>query len=78
MSYVTPITMFTFDQLRDAVIECTGYDLIQRIDEDEEVEYALIDPFGDQDGEPFYDLSDVESFICNNEAVDEYLYTLAN
>ena len=78
MSYVTPITMFTFDQLRDAVIECTGYDLIQRIDEDEEVEYALIDPCGDQDGEPFYDLSDVESFICNNEAVDEYLYTLAN
>ena len=77
MSYVTPITMFTFEQLRDAVTECTGYDLVERIDDDE-VEYALIDPFGDQDGEPFYDLSDVADFITNNEAVDEYLYTLAN
>ena len=67
--------MFTFEQLRDAVTECTGYDLIQRIDEDE-VEYALIDPYGDQDGDAFYDLSDVADFITNNEAVDEYLYAL--
>ena len=76
MSYQTPITMFTFEQLRESVIACTGYDLVQRVDEDDEVEYALIDPFGDQDGEAFYDLNDVADFITNNEAVNEYLYSL--
>jgi len=73
----TPITMYTYDQLRDAVQECTSYDLIQRFNDDED-EYVLIDPCGDQDGEPFYDLSDVESFIRNNEQVDAYLYELTN
>jgi hypothetical protein len=73
----TPITMYTYDQLRDAVQECTSYDLVQRMGDDYE-DYALIDPYGDQDGEPFYDLSDVADFITNNEAVDAYLYDLTN
>jgi hypothetical protein len=73
----TPITMYTYDQLRDAVQECTSYDLVQRFNDDED-EYVLIDGCGDQDGEPFYDLSDVESFIRNNEQVDAYLYELTN
>ena len=64
--------MFTFDVLRDAVQECTSYDLVQRFSDDED-EYVLIDPFGDQDGEPFYDLADVEDFICNNSQVEDYL-----
>ena len=33
---------------------------------------------GDQDGDPFYDLSDVEDFIRNNDQVDQYLYELVN
>lgn len=66
---------YTFDQLRSAVQECTSYDLVQRIDEDE-YEYVLIDPFGDEDGDPFYDLVDVEDFIRNNDQVDVYLYEL--
>jgi hypothetical protein len=37
-----------------------------------------IDPYGDVDGEPFYDLSDVEDFIRNNDQVDQYLYELTN
>jgi hypothetical protein len=72
-----PITMYTYDQLRDAVQECTSYDLVQRMGDDYD-EYVLIDPYGDQDGEPFYDLSDVEDFIRNNEQVDAYLYELTN
>ena len=64
--------MFTFDVLRDAVRECTSYDLVQRFSEDEYV-YVLIDPYGDQDGDPFYDLADVYDFITNNEQVDSYL-----
>ena len=65
----------TFDQLRDAVRECTSYDLVQRFSDDED-EYVLIDPYGDQDGQPFYDLDDVADFITNNEQVAEYLNAL--
>lgn len=64
--------MFTFDVLRDAVRECTSYDLVQRFSDDED-EYVLIDPYGDQDGDPFYDLADVEDFITNNSQVEDYL-----
>jgi hypothetical protein len=65
-------TKFTFDQLRDAVQECTSYDLVQRFSDDED-EYVLIDPHGDQDGDPFYDLDDVVDFITNNSQVEDYL-----
>ena len=66
------LTEFTFDVLRDAVRECTSYDLVQRFSDDED-EYVLIDPYGDQDGDPFYDLEDVVDFITNNSQVEEYL-----
>ena len=69
----TKTTMtYTFDVLRDAVRECTSYDLVQRFSDDED-EYVLIDPYGDQDGDPFYDLADVEDFITNNSQVEDYL-----
>jgi hypothetical protein len=71
------MTTYTFDQLRDAVQECTSYDLVQRFTDDED-EYVLIDPYGDQDGDAFYDLNDVEDFIRNNDQVDQYLYELVN
>ena len=67
---------FTFDVLRDAVRECTSYDLVQRFSDDED-EYVLIDPYGDQDGDPFYDLEDVVDFITNNSQVEEYLNNYA-
>lgn len=70
------LTEFTFDVLRDAVRECTSYDLVQRFSDDED-EYVLIDPYGDQDGDPFYDLEDVVDFITNNSQVDEYLNNYA-
>ena len=65
----------TFDQLRDAVRECTSYDLVQRFSDDED-EYVLIDPYGEVDGDPFYDLDDVFDFIINNEQVEAYLSEL--
>jgi hypothetical protein len=65
----------TFDQLRDAVRECTSYDLVQRFDDDMD-EYVLVDPYGDVDGDPFYDLDDVFDFIINNEQVEAYLNAL--
>ena len=66
--------MFSFDVLRDAVRECTSYDLVQRFSDADDInEYVLIDPFGDQDGDPFYDLEDVEDFITNDSDVENYL-----
>ena len=76
MTYTNGDAMtFTFDQLRDAVQECTSYDLVQVFD-DEHDEYILIDPYGDQDGDPFYDLEDVVNFITDNADVDAYLSEL--
>jgi hypothetical protein len=69
------MTVSIFDQLRDAVLECTSYDLVQRFSEDDEV-YVLIDPYGDQDGDPFYDLDDVFDYITNNADVEAYLSDL--
>jgi hypothetical protein len=69
------MTTFTFDQLRDAVQECTSYDLVQRFSDDED-EFLLIDPYGEVDGLPFYDLDDVVDFITNNADVEAYLSEL--
>jgi hypothetical protein len=66
------MTNYTFDQLRDAVQDCTSYDLIQVFDDDHD-EYVLIDPFGDQDGDPFNSLEDVLDYITNNDQVNAYL-----
>ena len=69
------MTNFSFFQLRDAVRECTSYDLVQRFD-DEHDEYVLIDPYGDQDGDAFTDLDDVYDYITNNDQVNAYLNAL--
>lgn len=68
---------YSFDQLREAVQECTIYELVCRFSDDED-EYVLIDQYGDQDGDAFYDLNDVEDFIRNNDQVDQYLNELVN
>ena len=64
---------FTFDVLREAVRECSSYDFKQVTDDDGDTAYALIDPFGDIDGDFFYDLADVEDYIINNSQVEDYL-----
>ena len=68
---------FTFDVLREAVRECSSYDFKQVTDDDGDTAYALIDPFGDIDGDFFYDLADVEDYIINNSQVEEYLNNYA-
>jgi hypothetical protein len=66
------MTNYTYDQLRDAVQDCTSYDLIQVFDDDHD-EYVLVDAFGDQDGDAFACLEDVLDFITNNKDVEAYL-----
>ena len=67
---------FTFEQLNEALMACTSYELKQHFD-DEHDDYVLIDAYGDQDGDPFYDLEDVYDYITNNDQVNEYLNALA-
>jgi hypothetical protein len=70
---------YSFEQLKEALNECTSYDLQMVDDEDADMyAYALIDQYGDVDGDLFYDLDDVADYITNNEQVDEYLYTMNN
>ena len=70
-------TAYTYEQLREAVQECTSYDLVHVFDDDVD-EYVLIDPYGDQDGDAFQYLDDVVDFITNNKQVEEYLNTEFN
>ena len=63
---------YTFEQVKQAVQECTSYDLVQIFD-DEHDEIVLIDPYGDQDGDPFYDLQDVIDYVTDNDQVNKYL-----
>lgn len=67
---------YTFNQLNGAVNYCTPYDLQQSKDEEGKTIYLLIDSYGEQDGDPFYDLIDVEDYICNNNEVNDYLMEL--
>lgn len=65
---------YTIEQIKDALQECVGWDLYPFYDEDEETDsYILYDQYGDQYGDPFYELDDVVDFITNNEQVEEYL-----
>lgn len=63
----------TFELLLSALLECTSYSLKQVTDTDGETAYALLDGCGDQDGDLFYDLVDVELYITNNGQVAAYL-----
>ena len=68
--------MYTFNQLNDALYYCTSHELQQSKDEEGNTIYLLIDSYGEQDLDPFYDLIDVEDYICNNDKVYDYLEEL--
>ena len=63
---------YTFEQVQEAIQECTGYDLVQVFDDDHD-EYVLVDPYGEQDGDPFAELEDVIDYVTDNEKVNQYL-----
>ena len=67
---------FTFNQLNTALLECTRHYLTKEQDEDGDLAYALRDGCGDQDGDLFTDLFDIQVYIENNEQVADYLSTI--
>ena len=81
---------YTFEQLQEAVQEGTAttdlvegksvvysFDL-QQVFGDEHECYILVDPFGDQDGDDFYSLDEVEEYITDSPKVVEYLKRFDN
>jgi hypothetical protein len=68
------LLMITFPTIRDAIRECTSFDLRKTFDQDDKCYvYELVDPCGDVDGDPFYELDDVLDYACNNADVNDYL-----
>ena len=69
---------YNYDQLKEALQECICYDLIEKYDADEETSgYALIDAYGEQEGDLWYELDDLAMYITNNDGIAEYLKTEA-
>ncbi len=62
-----------FDLLKEACQECTSFSLVKGRDEDKERLYILVDGCGDQFGDPFYELDDVENYVMNNSEIAELL-----
>ena len=66
-------TTYTFQQLNNALTNCTSFFLRKGKDEDGDTTYHLLDGCGDQDGDPFTDLYDVQAYITNDQDVFNYL-----
>ena len=67
------MTTYTFQQLNNALTNCTSYFLRKDKDEDGETIYRLLDGCGDQGGEPFDDLVDVTDYVPNDTDGVNYL-----
>ena len=67
-------TTYTFNQLNEAITSCTSFYLTRETDEDGDQAFALRDGCGDQDGDLFDDLYDVQSYVTDNQDVFNFLY----
>lgn len=64
---------YSFQQLNEAVESCTSHSLRLNKDDDGKTIYILLDAHGNACGKPFYDLFEVEDFVCNSDEVHDYL-----
>ena len=62
-----------YQQLSDALTNCTAFSLKLSKDEDGDTVFCLMDGCNEQDGDPFPDLAELEHYIRNNEEVEQYL-----
>lgn len=67
-------TLYTFDQLNAALSACNSFYLTHETTEEGDKAIALRDGCGDQDGDLFEDLYDVQSYITENQDCFNYLY----
>lgn len=64
--------------VHDILSDVTGYQFNKYEDEDGDVCYDLIDPYGDVDGDPIYEFEDLVHYISNNEEIESAIYQLNN
>lgn len=62
-----------FQLYSNACTNCTSHWLQRTEDRNHETIYLLRDGCGDVEGDPFYDLDDVEDLISNDPDVAEYI-----
>ena len=65
--------MYNFQQLNDALLNCTPFYLTKERNEEGGLAYALRDGCGDQDGDLFDELIDVTDYVTNNKDCADYL-----
>lgn len=66
-------TAYTFQQISDALFNCSCFYLTKETNEDGDQAFALRDGCGEQDGDLFDDLDDVQSYVTENQDVFDYL-----
>lgn len=64
---------YSFLELKEAIEKCTPYTFTQTEDESGKTVYLLSSRRGAGDGDPFYNLSDVEEYVSNSDEVQDYL-----
>ena len=60
-------------RLSDACACCTAFTIRTTTDEDGYPVFFLVDGCGDDHGDGFEDLDDLETYVCNNQEVAECL-----
>ena len=65
---------YSFQQLNDAVTNCTAFFIRKGKDADGDVTYQLVDGCGDDYEDPFYELIDVQHYITEDQDCFDYLY----
>ena len=66
-------TTYTFQQLNNALTNCTSFFIRKGKDEEGETTYHLLDGCGDQDGDTFYDRYDAHTYTTNDPHGFNYL-----
>jgi len=67
-------TLYTFQQLNNAMTNCTCFFFTKETTPDGDQVFALRDGCGDQEGSLFYDLRDVQDFVTDQQDCFDYLY----
>jgi hypothetical protein len=65
---------YTFQQLANALDSCSSFWAKKSKDEEGNVIYLLMDGCGEQHGEAFEELIDLQDYITNNQDCFDYLY----
>jgi len=66
-------TTYSFQQINNALSNCSSFYLTKETDEDGDQAFALRDGCGDQDGDLFNYIYDVQAYVTENQDVFDYL-----